>query len=292
MQPSARPLVRTGSAGNNPPRQAPQTPVQQPARPGTNAFPGAQQRGPIGGGSRPAQQLNQSRPAVQPNSNSNQNPQAHMTPPNATTSNAAASGVDTVGFFSARAVKHIPEEALKNEIVAPKPGQNFNPRLESPSIRRTPGIDHTKSKPLAKNGQHVPPKLKEDDAATSTTAATNNVSGPGRPPPQQQQQQQPRPGPAGLGRPANVVNPQLDQTRRIGVPVSSSPLANRGQYRPPTMMKRPAGGDGPGPGGGGSGNGNAGRAPLADVSNHVASVAGGAGGGGVTGPEAKRQRIS
>lgn len=40
-----------------------------------------------------------------------------------------------------------------------------------------------------------------------------------------------------------MVNPTLDQARRIGVPGGpSSPLANRNSYRPPTM-KRPLPGE-------------------------------------------------
>jgi DNA repair and recombination protein RAD52 len=111
-----------------------------------------------------------------------------------------------------------------------------------------------------------------------------------------------------------VVNPQLDHTRRIGAPGSSSPLGNRGQFRPLTV-KRPAGGDGPGnvPGGGGSFGGGvlgagpvagggvaantaSNRVPLGDVSNAAAggSVAGGGGNGGGVGEkrDLKRQRTS
>jgi len=42
----------------------------------------------------------------------------------------------------------------------------------------------------------------------------------------------------------NIVNPQLDATRRIGAPGSPSPMANRNMYKPPTM-KRPYQGQGP-----------------------------------------------
>jgi DNA repair and recombination protein RAD52 len=86
-------------------------------------------------------------------------------------------------------------------------------------------------------------------------------------------QQQPRPG--------NVVNPQLDTARRIGAPSGpGSPLANRGQYRPPTIVnKRPLDG--------GAGGVVQGRAPLADVSNH----AGGAVAMGISGPDVKRLKM-
>jgi DNA repair and recombination protein RAD52 len=78
-----------------------------------------------------------------------------------------------------------------------------------------------------------------------------------------------------------MLNPQLDHSRRIGAPISSSPLGNRGQFRPPTI-KRPAGGDGTV------------RVPLEDVSNAPLGAGGGMGGGGlgVKGPDLKRQRTS
>jgi DNA repair and recombination protein RAD52 len=72
----------------------------------------------------------------------------------------------------------------------------------------------------------------------------------------------------------NVLIPQLDQARRIGAPGNAgSPLANRGQYRPPTM-KRPLPSEGPAAAGGGNIGGGAGRTPLADVSNGGVVAAG------------------
>ncbi|KAG7289673.1 hypothetical protein NEMBOFW57_006048 [Staphylotrichum longicolle] len=48
--------------------------------------------------------------------------------------------------------------------VYPKPGHVFNPRFEGASIPRTPGVDHSASKPLAKSGKHVAPVgVKEDE---------------------------------------------------------------------------------------------------------------------------------
>lgn len=305
----ARPLMRTGSAGNNPPRQ-PQTPNQQPVGPNTNAFPGAQNRGPLGAARPPQQQFYQNRPAAQP---PNRNPQTHMTPPQAVGGNntAAPGGGEVIGFFSARAAETLPKDS--NDIVIPKAGQAFNPRFESPSIRRTPGIDHTSSKPLARSGKHVPPPPPKndegDDSAILSKSNSNSSNSSAGAKPVQPQHSRPVAGP---GRPgANVVNPQLDQTRRIGAPgmMSSSPLANRGQYRPPTILKRPAaGGDAAaGPnvstGGGGGSIAAGGRVPLTDMSNTAMVVGGpggggagegggGGGGGGVGGGDLKRQRIS
>ncbi|GAB1315089.1 DNA repair protein rad52 [Madurella fahalii] len=283
MQPPARPLVRAGSTGSIPPRQPPQTPNQQSVRPNANPYPGAQNHVPPSG-PRPPQQFNQNRAPAQPTT-SNTNPQTHLTPPSAAGNNPDGGG-ETGGFFSARAVSQLPEKSLKEGKVAPKAGQVFNPRLESPSIRKTPGIDHTKSKPVARNGQHVPPAGHHSDDGHGP-GANNSGAGGARPtnigsaPGLGGQPAVPRPVVAGSGPPlarGNMVNPQLDQTRRIGAPGSSSPLANRGQYKPPTMMKRPAA-DGPAAS-------VEGRPPLSDKPSNVPVN----GNGGA--PEAKRQKTS
>lgn len=114
------------------------------------------------------------------------------------------------GFFSARAITMLPEVRDGDGLPPALPGNlpAFNPHAESPSIRKTPGIDHNKTLPLTKELKHVP-------GSTQTGAAV--VSGSMR---------------------MNIVNPQLDATRKIGAPGSPSPMANRGMYRPPTM-KRP-----------------------------------------------------
>ena len=71
--------------------------------------------------------------------------------------------------------------------------------------------------------------------------------------------------------------------------VSSSPLANRNQYKPPTMLKRPNGNGAPGATNAGGGE----RAPLADVSTAVIANPNGAGtGGNGAGHDAKRMRLS
>lgn len=115
----------------------------------------------------------------------------------------------------------------------------FDPKAESPSIRKTPGIDHNKTRPTTRDLKHVP---------GSTQTPTS----------------------APIMRP-NVTNPQLDATRRVGVPGSPSPAANRGQYKPPTMTKRPVDGAGM-------------RAPLNDkTTNGPVQIDGG---------DVKRQRIN
>ena len=107
-----------------------------------------------------------------------------------------------VGFFTARAA-----QTLQHTTGLPVNALAFNPHQDSPSIRKTAGVDHTKSKPVGRDAIPVP-------------GALGNTIPPLR---------------------ANFVNPQADQTRRIGMPGgAASPLANRTSYKAPGMMKRPA----------------------------------------------------
>lgn len=103
-----------------------------------------------------------------------------------------------VGFFTARAA-----ESLQSGSVTAVKAPAFDPHLESPSIRKTAGIDHTKTKPV--NRENVVPPA---------------VPAPPR---------------------GNFVHPTTDKARRVGMPAFSgpSPVQNRGSYKPP-QMKRPA----------------------------------------------------
>lgn len=224
--PTGQQAGRSFSGGNL--NRAPQTPNQpQPQRPGPPQY-GQASRLPQGPPARTntPNQIVAPRPAPAP--------QAGEIP-------------ESVGFFSARAVNQLPEDSIQvasnARIGAPQGQQAFNPKLESPSIRKTPGIDHSSSKPLSRSGQHIPPPQASQAPAPGPVHANTSSFTPVRPSIPNSQ--------ASRG---NVVNPSLDQTRRIGAPMGSgSPLANRGSYRPPTM-KRPPPGDT-----------NAGRAPLADL---------------------------
>ena len=129
---------------------------------------------------------------------------AGSTPP--TNSSEATEHEPPVGFFTARAA-----ETLQNTAAVPSNVPLFNPHLESPSIRKTAGIDHTKTKPVNRETLGAP------------------------------QQSTKTPVPVMRG---NFVNPQADQARRIGMPGGAgSPLQNRTSYKPPQMMKRPADGN-------------------------------------------------
>lgn len=294
MQPPTRPLSRSHSAGN-PPRP-PQTPGQVAPRPGY-------QNNSNQAGQRPQHPLqqttNQDRPqgglpgntSLSSGTGSGSGP--HQTPPQAAGQNAGPPP-ESVGFFSARAVKQFsgPKEDEEAKLpTAPLGAQAFNPHAESPSIRKTPGIDHTKSKPLARNGQHVAPsQQKEADVVSINlgTAAAPLGPGAGRGAPSGNagggfgpvaaKQQGPVPAQRG-----SVANPSLSQARRIGAPPGpGSPMANRGQYRPPTI-KRPLPNEG---------NGGVARPALAEVSaNGTGTTTAAPGGGAAVGGDPKRQKM-
>ncbi|KAI0903805.1 hypothetical protein F4823DRAFT_629122 [Ustulina deusta] len=228
MQPPSRPVAQ--------PPKPPQTPNQQAHRPAGQfqGRPNPQQQPPrqTTHTNITAQHTAASKRIMTPPPNAVSRPPSGMNAPNGAPNESAT-------FFSARSVKDVPETADPGTAVILERGAKvFDPHAESPSIRKTPGIDHKSSKPLSRGGVHVPPVKRDVD--------------------------QQRPAPNG---PPNVVNPSLSQVRQIGAPGGTgSPLGNRGQYRPPTM-KRPAPG---GPDGGGN------RTPLTEVSTNGPPAAAGA----------------
>ena len=119
--------------------------------------------------------------------------------------NASSENDPPVGFFTARVA-----ETVQNANAMPSDIPTFNPHLESPSIRKTAGIDHTRTGPVARD--------------LINGAPPGNISMPPRP---------------------NFTNMLGDQARRIGMPkpAVASPLQNRGSYKPPQMVKRPADGN-------------------------------------------------
>ncbi|KAK2591023.1 DNA repair protein rad52 [Conoideocrella luteorostrata] len=172
---------------------------------------------------------------------------------------------ETATFFSARSVARNAD--VKEPVLLSS--QVFNPKAESPSIRKTPGIDHSSSKPLARNGQHVAPTSSQSSAAPSPSAVGFTPVRPG--------------GPVTRG---SLANPSLDQTRRIGAPGGpASPLANRGSYKPPTM-KRSLAGD--------SGIAGTTRSPLVDLPANTSAQANNTSAATLTGDglDAKRQRTA
>lgn len=118
----------------------------------------------------------------------------HNTPP--AISLGGAEYEPHVGFFTARAA-----ESVQNISGLPLKAPIFNPHLESPSIRKTAGVDHTKTLPVGK------------DTVTASPIAI---------PPR-----------------SNFINPQADKARRVGMPVgTANHLQNRNSYKPP-QIKRP-----------------------------------------------------
>lgn len=105
-----------------------------------------------------------------------------------------------VGFYSARAV-----DILRDNPRASPMAPKFDPHAESPSIRKTAGIDHTKSVPVSK------PML----FGTSQSPAGPGAAASGGP---------------GQGR--NFINPATDAHRRIGAP-GGNPGGNPGGIASP-----------------------------------------------------------
>lgn len=214
MPPQAQHQAARSAPANNNYRQ-PQTPNQAQSR-----------AAPQNGGQSHAQgpQSRNSNHAT-PTAQVSQVPQAGIVP-------------ESVGFFSARAVTQLPESIVQGSSetapIVPQGQLLFNPKAESPSIRKTPGIDHTSSKPLSRSGQHVPPAASQSPAP-ATSAATVNSGSNGS----SFTSVRPSVGGAGAGR-GNMVNPSLDHARRIGAPgAPGSPLGNRGSYKPPSMKRPP-----------------------------------------------------
>lgn len=114
------------------------------------------------------------------------------------------------GFYSARAAEALRE----NPYNAPKTAPAFDPRFDSPSIRKTAGFDHNTSAPVSrKTYSVVPPKTSGNSLQTSQTGQTDET---------------------GLD--------AVDKARRVGTsavgnagfasPTTRSPMTT--SYRPPT----------------------------------------------------------
>ena len=255
------------------PNGAPQPPTHQ--QPPQNQGPGRPQAIPPNsrGPQTPMQQQNISRSdqfrprppaptvdihaAPRPANQIPQNQPLRPSPPQPQPEHGSVTGATTTpqtrptGFVTSRAAELVQasESATGlNHIPA------FNPHADSavPKEMRTPGIDHTSSRPIKRqelggaNGQ-------QPVAPAQSTAGTNGGFNRLGPP---------------VGRPgnSNFVNPQQDMNRRIGMPAGGgaamSPTLNRNAYRPPS--KRP---------------------PLQDVSNAK-------GGAAPTGePESKKRKL-
>jgi len=182
----------------------------------------------------------------------------HFVPPQ------ALPGPQSLGFFSAKAADNLDGN---NNPTGSTEVPKFNPYAESPSIRKTSGVDHRKSLALNRNTlkpEPLPSKEEGEGSAVKASASAAKVTTdqvPGR--------RMPGPGAAGMSpRPAGGMTSAYRPPTRHGGPVGGtgnaySPAAPNTGERVLTAVK---------------------RAPLGDLSN-VQHNAGNDGG------DAKRQRI-
>lgn len=149
----------------------------------------------------------------------------------------------TVGFFSARAA----DQLRDNPNAAPIPGSQFDPHAESPSIRKTAGIDHTKTVAVVRTGNGVSPapeKGRSPDFINPASSLQNRIGGAGPPT-------------GGFGSPLSR-GPSVSSFRPLTRPnidpknATNPGLVNRGGSAPPQNM-------------------NGKRPPLSDVTNANAS---------------------
>ncbi|EMC97132.1 hypothetical protein BAUCODRAFT_23503 [Baudoinia panamericana UAMH 10762] len=95
----------------------------------------------------------------------------------------------------------------------------FNPHADSPSIRRTHGVNPGRSAPVARQALSGQANGQQGHASSAGNGMNGAVT-PIR---------------------TNFVNPSADLHRRIGAPAPPGGMTNRGAYRPPTAVgvKRP-----------------------------------------------------
>ncbi|KAL8797328.1 MAG: hypothetical protein Q9195_000482 [Heterodermia aff. obscurata] len=119
------------------------------------------------------------------------NDASNGTPPTLDSSSATEHN-PPIGFFTARAA-----ETLQSGTTLPSNVPTFNPHLESPSIRKTAGVDHTRTKPVRAEtiGVPIPPKSNFVNPQTDKSRRVGMPMG------------------------------------------AASPLSNRGSYKPPQMKR-------------------------------------------------------
>ncbi|KAK2859886.1 hypothetical protein FQN49_004616 [Arthroderma sp. PD_2] len=143
-----------------------------------------QQNGPLF--PNPTEQL---RPKPDPASNNNgtRSPKKGISPPNTQSGEDRRPEEPVVGFFSARAA-----EALINDpYAAAKSAPVFDPQFDSPSIRKTAGIDHNSSSPIVRKSlQALQQQSNKGPSGTKAITlppannggANSNAGATGRPP--------------------------------------------------------------------------------------------------------------
>ncbi|KAJ5787248.1 hypothetical protein N7457_002238 [Penicillium paradoxum] len=225
----------------------------------------------------PVQNLANQRPSVPPQQSVGQNaPQNNIAQPPVKKEPASVGfqgnqemvpppGTPSGGFYSARAVDLLRE----NPNSVPSGAPQFDPHAESPSIRKTAGVDHTKSVPISR------PML-SGGASPAPNNTVNNITRDYINPATDLQRRVGAPG-GGISSPASrgpsvssyrpLTRPNLDQRN-----VSNPAVVNRGSVPPQANL-------------------NGKRPPLVDVTNGDAPSA--YPGAPVSGPnDPKRPRVS
>lgn len=110
-----------------------------------------------------------------------------------------------------------------SDVRPPAAALAFNPHAESPSIRRTQGVNPGKSAPVSRlqiGGANSNGPTQHAVSSVNLAHGSNNVLRP---------------------QGADFVNPAADLNRKIGMPPSMTGRGSNGSaYRPPTAAKRPA----------------------------------------------------
>ncbi|KAK5072162.1 DNA repair protein rad52 [Lithohypha guttulata] len=148
MTPSKPPQIRHDQQRNQAPASRPQQPqiIHQNGEQGSRVAPHLRQNqnpGAVTDTNHP--QSRSSSPGVA---------SQHFAPPQ------APPGPQSLGFFSARAAEVLDGN---NNPTGNTPVAKFNPYSESPSIRKTSGVDHSKSAALNRNTLRVEPPLQRDE---------------------------------------------------------------------------------------------------------------------------------
>ena len=160
------------------------------------------------------------------------------------------------GFVTGRNADLLNQPSAANRL--PNPAAiAFNPHADSPSIRRTHGVNPGKSAPIMRSALQI-------------TSTSNAANAPGQTAVPQAALQAPAAHPAagagnglnGATTPVrtNFVNPAADMNRRIGMPPTAAGVQNRNAYKPPGANLNP--------------NQGLKRPPLSDVSNLQAQMDG------------------
>ena len=115
----------------------------------------------------------------------------------------------------------------------------FNPHLDSPSIRRTNHINHSKSAPISRQVVNTPsmPPSAPGVASPAPVSAPAPIPAAALPKTPVAPQNATNDSAASTAARPNFINPHTDPTRKIGMPMGGqSPMPTRSAYKPPGMV--------------------------------------------------------